>query len=438
MQPVGFSDGQPGQVARRPRLTMASMPNIAECPHQAFALYDAGMLETWFTGLYYRPDSNPIPAKFTPALRRRYHPGLDPACVTELRTWEISRLLVNRLPMLPPPLARRLSLEATVRFTKQVANRLDPQTCDAVFGVTQMALETFTRAKELGLSTVLSMRTAHPRTRYAAVTSELRRRGVEDSRFLESTFITITDRESREVELADIILCPSESVRDSLIDNGIPTERIYLLPFGVDVGQYQNNSGRHDDGTYRFLYVGSMSYRKGIPYLLDAFTSIPTTNLELLLVGGLDDIPPIALSKDPRIRYVGWKNPDDLAKLYHSADAFVLPSLSEGSALVSYEAMAAGLPVIATRASGTLVRDQVDGYLVDPTDTETLADRMRALYLHQELGRDMGRSGAQRVREFSWARYYRDLPILVQQGIRNSLPSHDATVDSRSSSKRRA
>jgi glycosyltransferase involved in cell wall biosynthesis len=91
------------------------------------------------------------------------------------------------------------------------------------------------------------------------------------------------------------------------------------------------------------------------------------------------------------------------------ASVFAFPSLDEGSALVTYEAMAAGLPVIATPNAGSLVRDSIDGYLIPIRNSEALAERIEFFYHYPHQAVEMGRNGQERVGEFTWERYGEEL-----------------------------
>jgi glycosyltransferase involved in cell wall biosynthesis len=91
------------------------------------------------------------------------------------------------------------------------------------------------------------------------------------------------------------------------------------------------------------------------------------------------------------------------------ANVFAFPSLDEGSALVTYEAMAAGLPVITTPNAGSLVRDSLDGYIIPIRDSEALTERLEFFYQYPEQAQQMGESGRERIKEFTWERYGEEL-----------------------------
>ncbi len=104
--------------------------------------------------------------------------------------------------------------------------------------------------------------------------------------------------------------------------------------------------------------------------------------------------------------YLGNVHHDELAKLYCSADVFVFPSLAEGSALVTYEALASGLPCVVTRETGSVVRDGIEGFVVPSGDAFALRERIRRLYEDEHLRHCMAAAARQRAEEFSWKRYH--------------------------------
>jgi glycosyltransferase involved in cell wall biosynthesis len=95
----------------------------------------------------------------------------------------------------------------------------------------------------------------------------------------------------------------------------------------------------------------------------------------------------------------------DQAALLQTADVFVLPSIQEGSALVTYEAMASGLPVIITKNCGSIARNGQDGFIVPIRDPGTLANRLTAFAREPALRRSMGQAARRHVLDFSWERY---------------------------------
>src|SRR5262249_31028803 len=103
-------------------------------------------------------------------------------------------------------------------------------------------------------------------------------------------------------------------------------------------------------------------------------------------------------------------------EVFQRSDVFVFPTLSEGSALVTYEALSCGLPVITTPNAGSVVRDGREGFLVPIRDVETLCDRLARLRANPALPASLGRAARARAEEFPWSRYRSGL-IAAYQGL---------------------
>ena len=189
-------------------------------------------------------------------------------------------------------------------------------------------------------------------------------------------------RRIREYDLADAILCPSQFVKLSFVTEGFPADRIHVVPYGIPRPTGITPPATAQDQTFRVLYVGQLTPRKGVRYLIEAFSLLKHPKKELLIVGprsspsGLEGI-----TIPTGVRFAGVLKGDDLARAYREASVMVLPTLEEGLALVLGEALAQGTPVIATVNSGgkDLFQDGVEGFLVPVRDPAALAEKMHLL-----------------------------------------------------------
>jgi len=206
-----------------------------------------------------------------------------------------------------------------------------------------------------------------------------------------------------EARLADLIVVPSDFVLESAVESGLPRERIAVVPYGVSEN-WLREKPKPERG--RVLFVGSVGLRKGVHYLASAAKIVRSKgeSFEVRAVGPYDPRV-IQRPEFSGLHYVGPISRDEVQAELLSADFFVLPSLAEGSATVSYEALACGLPVIATPSSGTVVRDGVEGFIVPPRNADALADRMERLLCDRDLRERMSRNARERAREYTWGRY---------------------------------
>lgn len=213
-----------------------------------------------------------------------------------------------------------------------------------------------------------------------------------------------------EFELANYIVVQSDFVARTLIDRGIEAGKVVTIPRAADCERFSPLPGEPTARPFRVIYVGEASIRKGIRYLIEAWRRLKLRDAELLIVGSVhDEVKPwlATLPPDPTIRFAGFVS--DPARCYQDSSVFVLPSLIEGSAKVTYEAMACGLPAIVTPNAGSPVRDGVDGYVVPIRDVAAIEEKIRLLYNEEERRRMMGRQARERALEFTWDRYERSL-----------------------------
>lgn len=191
------------------------------------------------------------------------------------------------------------------------------------------------------------------------------------------------NRRLKEYQQADYILLPSEFVKRSFLDKGFPEEKLIKVPFGFDRLNLVNlEKSQKKDTVFTVLFVGSISVRKGVRYLINAFQKLETPNKKLLIVGpqdrhsGIDDLQ---LTDD--IVFTGILKGKELENAYLSADVFCLPSLEEGMALVQGEALSHGLPIITTTNSGgdDLINDGEEGFIVPIRDADAIYDKLTLL-----------------------------------------------------------
>jgi glycosyltransferase involved in cell wall biosynthesis len=212
----------------------------------------------------------------------------------------------------------------------------------------------------------------------------------------------------------DGIVAVSQEVADALGDwlpraaggvhvahNGVP-----LAPFGRPPetrAQVRTELGIPADRPL-LLFVGGLHHRKGADVLFRAVASLPPSGFRLLVCGegeSEDDLRALAaeLGVSDRVRFLGYCR--DVPGLMAAADLFVLPSRWEGCPMVILEAMAAGLPIVATAVGGVpeLIRDGQEGLLVPPDDAVTLAGAIHELLNDPARARRLGRQARTRVEQ---------------------------------------
>ncbi|MCK4579701.1 MAG: glycosyltransferase family 4 protein, partial [Dehalococcoidia bacterium] len=193
---------------------------------------------------------------------------------------------------------------------------------------------------------------------------------------------------------------------------------IIVVPNGIDLEQFENLSRKRarselqiEEQEKVILFVGKLLPVKGVQYLIQAMDIIRRREADarLLLVGDGDQrdclrslVKQLNLGK--HVTFVGWVSNEKVPKYMAASDVFVLPSLSEGFALVILEAMASGLPIVATRVGGLpdIVKERRNGFLVEPRSPMEIAEKILLLSADGELRRRFSRNNKRKVKAYSW------------------------------------
>ena len=283
-------------------------------------------------------------------------------------------------------------------------------------------LRSLRQAKARGMTTVVIRASTHPLYSEPLLAEEYTRCGASYHRPRVRQQRTLA-----ELDTADYVLIPTDSIRRTYTENGVAESRLLILPgLGVDVHTYRPVPRRRA-APFRVLFVGSLGVRKGVPYLLQAWEQLKWRAAELRLVGQVTpEIEPTLrrCRQLPGVRVIGHVR--DPLPFFQDADVFVLPSLEEGSARVTYEAMACGLPVITTAEAGSQVRDGREGFIVPVRSVDALAGRLEQLRTDERLRDEMGRAARLRAQCFTWDAYgaalVRMLAELTQRSGRAAAP----------------
>lgn len=214
-------------------------------------------------------------------------------------------------------------------------------------------------------------------------------------------------REQAEWNEANIILCGSQFVADGIAKVGGPVDRCAVVPYGVDFSADLSAPLPRKDFSnrpLRVLTVGQVGLRKGSPWVVKT-AELMKGRAEFRLVG------PSPLAADrlrPLLGPAEWTGPvprSEVKKQFEWADVFYLPSMCEGSATVTYEALACGLPVIATPNAGSVVEDGAQGFIVPIRDPAAAAAAIDRLAADPELYHAMAQAARKRAADFTVARY---------------------------------
>lgn len=278
--------------------------------------------------------------------------------------------------------------------------------CDLFHSWNNHCLKSMRRAKELGARTIVERNSLYPSEQAALLKEEYARFGVK----VEPTSRASLQRGEQELQEADYVFCPSTLVRESLLANGLPDKKICLLPQGVETKRFAMVRKTNDE-IFRAIFIGHLGFRKGLPYLLQAWDKLKLPEAELVLIGGEEPEAAEVLRSyrgRPDIVMTGYT---DINPYLAQGTVFVCPSVEDGFGLVVLEAMAAGLPVIVSANTGVkdAVREGKDGYIVPIRDVEALAGALESLYADRGRAYAWGQQAVEQAQHYDWSIYRRRL-----------------------------
>ena len=407
-------------------------PGTQHSYEAAIALQDAGLLREYITGLYFKQRGLPyrlrwiLPAnasmRLDKELMKRRRPGLRDDIV-RTHWWVEAAFVAARNLAAPSWLIDRAFVWRNQTFSRLVAKHIEATVPAAVVCYDSCALESFQAAARVGTLKVLDQTCPHLTTSAEVMGQENRASPPEFRSKLPPKWVL--DKYIEEARHADLILAGSAFVKDTLTRIGVAASTVVILPYGVNLDLFSPPAEKNTDHKLTAVFAGQLGARKGIFYLLEAFRGLASLDCRLLLIGG-GERDRAALEKyGVLFDHVPFAARSELARLYREADLFVFPSLMEGSALVTYEALASGLPVITTPNSGSVVRDGIEGLIVPPRDVEALRQSIKKLALNAELRRAMGFAARRRAEEYSWSRYHQRLAAI----IRDKLAERESAVN---------
>ena len=212
------------------------------------------------------------------------------------------------------------------------------------------------------------------------------------------------DRLREEMGLADRLVVHSAHTLRSLAAAGLDVSRGLVVPPAFVPASLGAARRLLPGRPLRVLFVGYVNLAKGFHVLAEACQEAgPDVTLTAV---GLPQLPPDYLRRiAPDAEFTGHVAQAEVARRMQEADVLVFPTLSDGFGLVQLEAMAQGLPVIATSACGEVVRDGVEGFVVPPGDAISLAERLRRLRREPDLSAAMSRAALGRSTAFGPERH---------------------------------
>ena len=245
------------------------------------------------------------------------------------------------------------------------------------------ALETLKAAARLGIPTVLERPNAHTGFAMEVVQKECDRLGVTLPPNHEHAYNAEKLRkEEEEYRLATRLLCPSDFVVKTFLDRGFAKEQLARHIYGYDEQvYYPSNEPRDPKRGLTMLFVGVCAVRKGVHYALEAWLKSPASKDGTFLIAG-EFLPDYAEKLAPWLQHSSVKvlgHRKDVPELMRKSDILVLPSIEEGSALVTSDASASGCVLLVSEAAGAVGQHMKNALVHQVGDVEALTQHINML-----------------------------------------------------------
>jgi starch synthase len=314
-----------------------------------------------------------------------------------------AQFMLAKYGLLSDDLSSTLGYWNAMLFDEWLTPRIEE--CDALVALSGAGLSAGRKVQERGGRFVCDRGSTHRRYQQRVMDEEYKRWGFRYEPNEAKDMVS----ELAIYDQADAIVVPSQLARRSFIDEGVDGRKVFAIPYGVQLERFGKVADVSED-RFEALFVGSVSLRKGVPYLLDAFSRIKHPRKRLRIVGGISKEMEILLPKSSmeNVEILGIVPQSKLSQMMSSSHVLVLPSIEEGLALVQGQALACGCPVIATKATGAedLFTDGVEGFILPFTNVTELTAKMQELADDPALQKRMSEAALRRVEQLGgWQQY---------------------------------
>ena len=277
---------------------------------------------------------------------------------------------------------------------------------DVVHGWPLSSLRTIRVAKSLGIPFLMERPNAHTAYAYEATATECRMLGIEmppghDHAYNEE----ILNHESKEYDETDFLICPSEFVAQTFRDRGFADARLLRHHYGFDENRFTpgKQDSRQDRGLI-VIYVGVCEPRKGLHYALEAWLKSDAHKRGTFMICG-SFVPGYGEKLKPLLDHASVQvlgHRTDIPELMRASDLFVLSSVEEGSALVTYEARGAGCVILVSDSAGAPGEHLEDAMIHPMKDVAALVSHLNTLERDRELLERLRNSSISRSKGLTW------------------------------------
>ena len=308
-------------------------------------------------------------------------------------------------------------------FARRVAQARLPGH-DVFLGYSYAALEALQAERERGMLTLVDQ--IDPGRMEWDIIQEEAARWPQYAGPMEVAPVGYYERAVAEWKVAQLILVNSAWSRSALVKQGADPARIAVIPLAYEAAPSTATPPERRDGTLSVLWLGSVILRKGIAYLMEAAKQLAGEPVRFVVAGPSELRPEVMAQAPSSIQWLGQVPRSEVARLYQSADVFVLPTLSDGFAITQVEALAYGRPVVTTPNCGDVVEDGRTGFIVPARDATALADALRRFVRDPRLAGAMRPACLETAARFSIDAFADRLTSIIRKGL--AAQAHDTAA----------
>lgn len=406
----------------------------------ALGLSRAGLLQCLVTDFFWSEETpvrrwlaKHLPAHIVSVLRQRSAPGLPASQVKTCLTTGIAGFLLDKAHAVPYGVRRWFTRRSDATLGR-AAGRIAKQTGAELLSYSYYGFAAF---QELDRPGMLFQMHPHPETMRDLLQAEMAAHPDCATSLQQEWELNLPAEDFQrlvdETTMPVRSLAASSFTRQSLIDHGVPPQSIRVVPYGIDLETFRPDarSLRPTAGPLKLLFVGRINQRKGIKYLLQALALLPEADLQLTVCGRVLDGLELFQQAGSRVRIRPSVSAKELIDTYRQADLLVLPSIAEGFGQVLLEALACGLPVLATThtAAPDLIQDGKEGFIVEPRRPEQIAERVQWALDHRQELLQMRFAARSCAEKFPWARFHDGIDRSVREFL-SAIPAAEREVAS--------
>lgn len=309
-------------------------------------------------------------------------------------------------------------------FIRVLTNHIETTHATIFIGFSGVSLDAIRIAKKKKMLTIVERGSCHRTKQMDLLKEEYDFLGLKKHELINGVD-EVYFREILEYDEADYISVPSTFAKKTFIEQGIDESKLIVNPYGVDLSEFKVLP--KSDDIFRVIYCGRLSIQKGSHYLLQAMHELKLNNFEFWHIGSIDEEMKFFVDKfhSEKFIYKGTYKQRDLHKLYAEGSVFILPSIQDGFGMVLFQAMACGLPIIATENTGgpdLVTRNGEEGYIIPIRSVKAIQSKLLYMYNNPKLLNNMGIKARLRVENgFSWSdygdRYMENLKKIVKNEI---------------------